>query len=211
MKTLLKIFLELGHQLYRDRHRKTCFGRLMSFVSQNPPASAVGSMSSEYIAEKLARMLRKNITRGNFAELFQNIIDNYNAGGSQNDDFFEKLLKFMEYLKTEEERHIKEELSEEELELFDLLRKEKLTKDEEKRVKRTAKILYETLTTKKLELFIVDWQNDPQPKEKVKREIITVLDSFLPESYERDVFTQKSNMVYEHIVDQAMMGFNWVV
>ena len=164
----------------------------------------------EYIAEKLAKMLRKNTTRGNFADLFQNIIDNYNAGGSQNDDFFEKLLKFMEELKREEERHVKENLSEEELELFDLLRKEKLTKDEEKTVKLAAKMLYETLTKKKLELFIVDWQNDPQPKEKVKKEILRVLDTFLPESYERDIFTQKSNIVYEHIVDQAIMGFNWV-
>jgi len=154
-------------------------------------------------------MIRKNVTRGNFADLFQNIIDNYNAGGSANDDFFEKLLKFMEDLKQEEERHIKEELKEEELEIFDLLRKEKLTKDEEKKVKLAAKMLYETLIKKKSELFIVGWQNDPQPKEKVKTEIINILNSFLPETYERDIFTQKSNVVYEHILDQAIKGFSW--
>lgn len=165
----------------------------------------------EYIERKLVIMMKKNVTRGNFADLFQTIIDNYNAGGSQNDDFFEKLLKFMEDLKQEDERHIKEELSEEELELFDLLRKDKLTKDEEKKVKLAAKMLYETLTSKKYELFVVGWQNDPQPKEKVKSEILNVLNSFLPESYERDVFTQKSNVVYEHIVDQAIMGFGWAV
>ncbi|MEA4826899.1 MAG: type I restriction endonuclease subunit R [Clostridium sp.] len=163
----------------------------------------------EFIEQKLTKMLKKNVTRGNFAEIFQNIIDNYNAGGSQNDDFYEKLLKFMEELKKEEERHVKEDLSEEELEIFDLLRKEKLTKDEEKRVKLAAKMLYETLTLKKTELFIVGWQNDPQPKEKVKHEIINVLDSFLPDTYGRDIFTQKSNIIYEHIVDQAIMGFNW--
>jgi len=163
----------------------------------------------EFIERKLANMMRKNITRGNFANLFQNIIDNYNAGGSANDDFFEKLIKFMEDLKREEERHIKEELSEEELEIFDLLRKEKLTNEEEKKVKLAAKMLYETLTDKKSELFIVGWQNDAQPKEKVKSEIINVLNRFLPESYKRNVFTQKSNVVYEHIVDQAIMGFSW--
>lgn len=163
----------------------------------------------EYIERKLANMLRKNITRGNFADLFQNIINNYNAGGSANDDFFEKLLKFMEDLKHEEERHIKEELSEEELEIFDLIRKEKLTKDEEKKVKLAAKMLYKTLINKRAELFIVGWQDDPQPKGKVKSEIINVLNEFLPESYERDIFTQKSNVVYEHIVDQAIMGFSW--
>ena len=64
----------------------------------------------------------------------------------------------MEELRAEEERHIKEELSETELELFDLLRKEQLTVDEEKRVKLTAKELYNTLTEKRNELFIVGWQ-----------------------------------------------------
>jgi len=164
----------------------------------------------EYIADKLEKMLRRNVTRRNFSDTFQSIIDNYNAGGSLNDEFFEKLIKFMEDLKQEEERHIKEELSEEELEIFDLLRKDKLTHEEEKRVKLTAKVLYETLTKKKSELFIVGWQNDSQPKEKVKKEIINVLNRFLPESYERDIFTSKTNLIYEHIVDQAFMGFNWI-
>mgnify|MGYP004585747877 CR=1 FL=1 len=64
----------------------------------------------------------------------------------------------MEKLRAEEERHIKEELSESELELFDLLRKEQLTADEERHVKLPAKELYSTLTEKHNELFIVGWQ-----------------------------------------------------
>lgn len=162
------------------------------------------------IEEKLRRMLRRNTTRTKFAERFRNIIDEYNAGGSQNDDFYEKLLKLMEELRAEEERHIKEELSEAELELFDLLRKEHLTVDEEKRVKLAAKELYNTLTEKRKELFIVGWQNDPQPKERVKGEIVHILNQFLPESYDREIFLRKSTLVFDHIVDQAMTGYNWV-
>lgn len=164
----------------------------------------------KFIEKKIEKMIRKNITRRNFADIYQNIIDSYNSGSSTNDEFIEKLLKFMEELKLEEERHIKEELSEEELEIYDILRKEKLTQDEEKKVKLAAKSLYETLTMKKSELFIVGWQYDAQPKEKVKSEIISVLNDYLPSSYERDIFTQKTNIVYEHIVDQAIMGFGWV-
>lgn len=52
----------------------------------------------------------------------------------------------MEELRAEEERHIRQELSEAELELFDLLRKEQLTADEEKHMKLSAKGLYNTLT-----------------------------------------------------------------
>lgn len=163
-----------------------------------------------HIEEKLRQMLRRNTTRTKFAERFRTIIEEYNAGGSQNDDFYEKLLKLMEDLRAEEERHIKEELSEAELELFDLLRKDHLTAEEEKRVKLAAKELYNTLTEKRKELFIVGWQNDPQPKERVKGEIVHILNQFLPESYDREIFLRKSALVFDHIVDQAMTGYNWV-
>ena len=163
-----------------------------------------------YIEDKLQRMLKRNCTRTNFAERFRNIIEDYNAGGSQNDDFYEKLLCLMEELRAEEERHIKEDLTETELELFDLLRKDSLTGEEEKKVKLAAKELYKTLNAKRSELFIVGWQNDPQPKERVKSEIVSVLNQFLPESYDRALFWDKSTLIFEHIVDQAVTGYNWV-
>ena len=155
-------------------------------------------------------MLERNSTRGSFAERFRLIIEEYNAGGSQNDEFYERLIKFMEELKAEEERHIKEELTEEELEIFDLLKKDGLTKEENKKVKLAAKKLYETLTEKKKELFIVGWYNDPQPKEKVRNNIVTVLDMSLPECYEKDIFNDKTNVIFNHIIEQAMAGYNWV-
>lgn len=49
-----------------------------------------------------------------------------------------------------------------------------------------------------------------QPKQKVRNEIMTVLNSHLPESYDREVFSNKINVIFTHIVDQSMMGFNWV-
>lgn len=164
----------------------------------------------QFIEEKLQQMLRRNVTRAKFAERFRNIIDEYNAGGSRNDNFYEKLIALMEELRTEEERHIKEDLSEEELELFDLLRKDHLTKEDEKRVKLAARELYATLLKKRQELFVVGWQNDPQPKERVKSEIVSVLNTFLPESYDRKIFLDKSNDVFNHILDQALTGYNWV-
>ena len=75
----------------------------------------------EHIEKKLAQMMRENVTRDKFSERFRHIIEEYNAGGSQNDQFYLKLLKYMEELKEEEARHIKEELTESELEIYDLL------------------------------------------------------------------------------------------
>jgi len=119
------------------------------------------------------------------------------------------LIRFMEELRTEEERHIKEDLTEEELEIYDLLRKDKLTKAEEQRVKLAAKQLYETLTEMKEELFVKGWFEDAQPKERVRAVILKCLGDALPESYDREVFAVKSTVVYQHIVDQAIMGLAW--
>jgi len=30
------------------------------------------------------------------------------------------------------------------------------------------------------------------------------------ESYDREIFLRKSTLVFDHIVDQAMTGYNWV-
>jgi type I restriction enzyme R subunit len=163
----------------------------------------------DMIEKKLEQMLKKNVTRSDFAERFKTIIDAYNSGGSKNDDFYEKLLKFMEELREEEERHIKEDLTEEELEIYDLLRKDKLTKAEEQRVKLAAKQLYETLIDRRDELFVKGWYADAQPKEKVRAVIWKCLGDALPNSYDREIFAAKSTRVYQHIVDQAMMGLAW--
>lgn len=65
-------------------------------------------------------------------------------------------MRLTEKLRAEEERHIKEELSEDELELFDLLRKEQLTVDEEKRVRLAAKELYSTPTENVMSCSLLD-------------------------------------------------------
>lgn len=163
-----------------------------------------------FIDKKLLQMIKKNITRVSFAERFRNIVDEYNSGGSYNDEFYKRLIEFMNELKVEESRHIKEDLSEPELEIFDLLQKEKLTKDELKRVKLAASELYKSLIKKKNELFVVGWEKDEQPKEKVKKEIMSILNEYLPNSYNREIFTRKTDEVFYHIVDQALTGMNWV-
>ncbi|WHZ58781.1 type I restriction endonuclease subunit R [Metabacillus hrfriensis] len=163
-----------------------------------------------FIEEKLNAMLNKNVTRSKFSELFKGIIDRYNAGGSENEEFYEELLKFIEKMHEEDERHIRENLKEEELELFDLLKKDKLTKKEEQQVKLSAKELFETLVEKKNGLLIVDWYKDEQPKLRVQSVVQDVLDKTLPQSYDRLIFKQKLDVVFNHIVDRATTGYNYV-
>ena len=79
---------------------------------------------------KLAQMVKLNRTRIDFLEEFQRMIDEYNAGSSNVEAFFAKLMAFAKTLNEEEKRGLAEQLNEEELAIFDLLTKPdlKLTK-----------------------------------------------------------------------------------
>jgi len=98
------------------------------------------------IAQKLTRMIRLNRTRIDFLQEFQKMIDDYNSGASNIETWFAKLTAFAQKLSDEEKRGISEQLSEEELVVFDLLTKPeiKMTKAEEQQVKKVAKDLLET-------------------------------------------------------------------
>lgn len=164
-----------------------------------------------YLEEALKQMLNRNCTRNKFSERFKRIIDNYNAGGTENEDYYEQLIKLVEELKKENERADTEGLSEEELEIYDLLiAGKKLTQAEEQKVKLSAKNLFNKLTAKKTELLIVDWYKDEQPKAKVKSEIESVLNADLPDSYDTASFQSKIDLLMNHFVDMAVQGYGWI-
>ena len=155
-------------------------------------------------------MLSQNTTRASFLERFQAIIDRYNAGGSLTEDYFSDLMDFAENLREEDERGIREGLSESELELFDLIQKNKLTKKEEQDVKNAAKNLLARLKDEKPNVLIQDWYRDTQSQLKVKDAIETVLNIQLPKSYNRKDFSSVCNKVFEHVFVQASTGKGWV-
>ena len=79
-------------------------------------------------------------------------------------------------------------MSEEQQELFDLLKKEKLTKEEEKNVKLAAKDLLDILFDAKNRTLIQEWHKEKSTQEVVKREIKLILDKDLPASYDRNIY-----------------------
>jgi len=163
-----------------------------------------------FIQEKLEKMLDQNSTRTDFAQKFQEIIDAYNAGGASNESFFDDLMKFAEDLKSEDERHIREGLSEDELELFDTLKKDKITKAEEQKIKLAAQHLLKRLTEEHPRVLIPDWYKNSQSKAVVKSTVEAVLDKDLPVSYDRALFTKKCDNVFNLIYDYALAGKKWV-
>ena len=165
----------------------------------------------KYLEEALEQMINKNCTRDKFSTRFKSIVDRYNAGGSENEDYYEQLLQLIEDLKKESERPNEMGLTEEELEIYDLLIKgKKLTKAEEQKVILSAKHLYKKLTENRAVLFVADWYKDEQPKAKVKGAIMDALDQDLPDSYDKEVFIIKTDLLLTHFIDMAVQGYGWL-
>lgn len=165
----------------------------------------------EYIEQALEQMLNRNCTRTKFSERFKRIIDSYNAGGTENEDYYEQLVKLLEELRQEDNRANTEGLTEEELEIFDLLiAGKKVTKDEEQKVKLSAKNLYKKLVDNRNNLLVVDWYKDEQPIAKLKYEVELSLNDDLPESYDKESFDSKVSLLMNHFMDMAVQGYGWI-
>ena len=78
-----------------------------------------------FISDKLKQMMDRNVTRISFAQKLQELIDRYNSGGANIENYFYDLMSFMEKMKDEEQRTAREGLTESQLEIFDLLKKRK--------------------------------------------------------------------------------------
>lgn len=164
-----------------------------------------------FIEQTLVQMINRNCTRVKFSERYKNIIDKYNAGGSENEDYYEKLLQLVEELKKEQSRSTDIGLKEEELEIYDMLTSDrKLTKAEEQKVILASKNLYKKLLEEKDKVMVVDWYKDEQPRHQVLALIQTSLNEDLPMSYDRMSFNDKTHLLFEHFVDMAVQGYGWV-
>ncbi|MDZ4344604.1 MAG: DUF3387 domain-containing protein, partial [Candidatus Binatia bacterium] len=162
-----------------------------------------------FIQHKLDQMMKQNATRTDFAQRLQGIIDAYNAGSSSADNYFDDLVKFTKDLKEESERHIREGLTEDELELFDLLKKDKMTKEETQKVRLAAKSLLHRLREETPKVLVQDWFKDSQTKRRVQSAVEEVLHTHLPESYDRIVFKEKCDSVFDLMLNYASQGLKW--
>jgi type I restriction enzyme R subunit len=118
-------------------------------------------------------------------------------------------MKFTKDLKEESERHIREGLTEDELELFDLLKKDKMTKGETQKIQLAAKSLLHRLLEESPKVLVQDWFKDSQTKRKVQSAVEEVLHAHLPESYDRVVFKEKCDNVFDLMLNYAMQGIKW--
>lgn len=150
------------------------------------------------LSMKLETMLTENPTRKDFMEKFQKLIDAYNSGSLNIEVFFKELVDLTADLQVEDQRAIRENLSEEELALFDILTRPVpvLAEKEKAQVKKVCKELLETLKAEKL---VLDWRKKDRARSDVRRTLEIVFDRGLPSSYDEGIYNEKCELAFHHI------------
>jgi type I restriction enzyme R subunit len=151
------------------------------------------------IRAQLEKLIRLNKTRADFAEKFEELIESYNQGSQSIESLFEELLKLSRNLNQEQERHVRENMTEEELVIFDILTRPapELSAEERAEVKRVAR---ELLNKMKL-LLVLNWRQKSTARSQLKLTIEDVLDTGLPETYTPELFRQKCSALFEHVYE----------
>jgi type I restriction enzyme R subunit len=151
------------------------------------------------IRAQLDKLLRSNRTRADYLAKFQELIDSYNAGSRSADEFLKELLAFSRTLSDEEQRHVRENLSDEELTVFDILTRPgpELTREEREEVKKVAKNLLAKLTA----VVVLDWRQKSQARAQVRLAIEDALDEGLPQPYTPKLYENKVAAVFEHVFE----------
>jgi type I restriction enzyme R subunit len=182
---------------------KIDFNRLRAeFENTKAKNTTVQSLKS-VIEKKLERLIRRNPLRTDFQRHYEEIIAEYNKEKDRQiiEATFEALLKFVEELDEEENRAIREELNEETLAIYDLLKKPDLDAKDIKRIKKVAKELLETLKGKLKDLY--HWQDREPSRDTVKvmiRDFLWNETTGLPvEFYTVNEVEKKTEEVFYHV------------
>jgi len=149
---------------------------------------------------RLQRMVRLNPKRMDFLEEYRRMIEAYNAGSRNVEAFFGELLDLAQRLDEEEQRAVSENLTEEELTVFDYLTRPgpDLSQEEKQQVKRIARELLDKLKTERL---VLDWRKRQQSRAAV-RVLITDMIWQLPDVYSDEMCERKSEDIYQHVYDK---------
>jgi len=174
------------------------FERLAELFARGERKTAAEILRGQ-VQERAQTLANRNPARVDLLERLNDLIDRYNAGSLDVERLFEELRAFTGALDEEEQRHLKENLSEEELAVFDILTRPepKLSKSQELSVKKIAR---ELLAKLKREKFILDWRLRESAKADVRETIRQEYD-LLPPVYERELWDDKVDRTYRYVFE----------
>lgn len=151
------------------------------------------------LASRLTQMMQLNPTRTDYLEKFEELIEAYNAGSLNIEAVYQALVKLSQSLSSEQQRHIRENLSEEELTLFDILLKPapELSDAERTKVKTVARELLDKVK----DLLVINWRDKAAARAQLKLAIEDALDLGLPSAYTRKLYQQKCSSIFQHVYE----------
>jgi type I restriction enzyme R subunit len=159
------------------------------------------------IRAQLEKLIRLNKTRTDFQEKFEELVESYNAGSRNIEELFEELMRFSRNLSEEQQRHVRENMTEEELVIFDILTRPapELSAEERTEVKKVARELLNRLK----QLLVINWRQKSTARAQLRLAIEDVLDIGLPRIYLPELYQQKCSAVFEHVYESyADQGAN---
>lgn len=132
------------------------------------------------VEERLQRMLAQNPERMDFYRRYQEIVADYNREKDRVtiEETFVRLVQLVRELDAEQRRAAEEGLTEDELALFDLLRRDDITKAERERVKRASKALLAAVQRAASEA--TDWRQNAATQADMHMRIYDTLWDELP-------------------------------
>ncbi len=151
------------------------------------------------IRAQLERLISLNKTRTDFQAKFEELIESYNTGSLNIEGLFNELVALSRRLSEEQQRHVREHMTEEELVIFDILTRPapELSTEERAEVKKVARQLLDRLK----ELLVLDWRKRQASRARVEDAIKDLLDAGLPRAYSTDLYKQKCSAVFEHFYE----------
>ena len=161
----------------------------------------------EIVEQKLAEMLVCNPLRMDYQQKYEEIVADYNREKDRVtvEETFRRLIELMDELDEEQKRAVEESLSEDELALFDLLKKDDLAKADRERVKQASRNLLAHIE-ERLSNLNRFWE-----KEQTKAEVEVFIHDEVYASLPTPPFTSEEKksaaaQVYAHVWQQAVTG-----
>jgi type I restriction enzyme R subunit len=158
----------------------------------------------QIVEDKLALMLQQNPQRMDYYKKYAEIIADYNREKDRVtiEETFAKLVEINNSLDAEQRRAAEEGLSEDELALFDLLKKDNLSKADRERVKLASRTLLESVLT--LIAPLERWTDKEQTQAEVEVGILDHVFQTLPTPpFTTDEKQIAAKRVYQHLWQQS--------
>ena len=178
------------------------FDRLKREFERSPARSTTVQALKDAVEQRLRRLLERNPLRTDLQKHYEEIVDRYNREKDRVaiEQTFDELLEFVQKLSQEEQRAVLERLDEEELAIFDLLKKPELRPHESERVKEVAVELLERLKAEKLR--VDRWREKETTRAAVKVEVRDFLwsdETGLPRAYSDADVDSRADEVFRHL------------